>query len=437
MANKIILIPPVSDCSYIDIEYDLAMCINNCFTNNNVFKISNTITEEELPLLTYDYKTRKWLTGRYIGKLFFQYNKKEYCFEVKPRFGNAAVMHLLEEIFNIKLAESNTSDRLSQKKHNELIKKLISLIWVKKLSKTNVHGLPKYKINKQYKANTVKGRIDIKKTILPLYNEQQIVSKRTEKQIDVTVLTILQEAYKILCKHYYLSQNMLTDNVKDVINTNLQTTNNKKITFKQYQNIKYGAIYANYKNIVDISWNIMQRNQNNPLQDFSNTSGDAVFLDMAEIWEMYLMSILKKEYTGSGWKVFSKKFTLYNQQYFRRGIIPDLIIEKENDVVIFDAKYKKMKYQKWDYDRSDFFQIHTYGAFMKESNKNLIGIGLLYPFNDEITQDHLNKNFSKGLYGNTNSETWFKVDGITLSENLSDLHRNKNQFLTRVNTLLS
>ena len=37
MGNSIKYITPVEDCSYIDIEHEMAMCINNCFTNQNVF----------------------------------------------------------------------------------------------------------------------------------------------------------------------------------------------------------------------------------------------------------------------------------------------------------------------------------------------------------------------------------------------------------------
>jgi len=435
MGNSIKYITPVEDCSYIDIEHEMAMCINNCFTNQNVFKISNTVNEDELPLLAYDYKTRKWLTGRYIGKLFFQYKKKNYCFEVKPRFGNATIMHLLEEIFNIKLAQSNTSNALNNKAHNELIKKLISFIWVKQLSKANVHGLPKNKIKKHYKSSNVKGRIDVRKSILPIYNENLIVSRRIEKQLDATILSIIYKSYQILCKHYFLTQNMLTDNVKEIIHS-ASGFKQKPITINQYQSIKYGSMYTNYKSIVDFSWNIIQRKRNSISQEHSNNTGDALFLDMAEIWEMYLMTILKKKYGIEGWKVYSQKFSIYNQQDYKRGIIPDLIIEKNNNVVVFDAKYKRMENSGRDYDRKDFFQIHTYGSFMKARRKNLIGIGLLYPFKEIATKEQIGRNFSSGLFGENDNNTWFKVDGITLADKVEDLTLNKDAFLSRFSTLL-
>lgn len=434
MANNINYIPAVKDCSYIDIEANLAMCINECFTNNNVFRISNSLKEEELPLLTYDYGKKKWLTGRYIGKIHFNYLNQDYCFEVKPRFGNATVMHLLEEIFNIKLAHSNSSNTL-QNTPNEIIKKLISVIWIKKLSKANIHGLPKHKLKTQYKGSIIKGRINIRKSILPIYNEKLIISERNEKEIDTTILTILYKAYKILCKSYYLTQNMLTESVSEIVNTSTDFNENT-ITANQYKNIKYGSMYCNYRDIVDFSWHIIQRKQNNISDKHSKNSGDALFLDMAEIWESYLRSILKKKYSIEGWNVYSKKYMVYNNQYFKRGLIPDIIIEKENKVVIFDAKYKSMENKQYDYDRSDFFQIHTYGSFMKAQSKKLIGLGLIYPLLENMSMEQIQNNFSENLFGETNKDTWFKVDGIKLSEKIEELTIDKNTFLARIDEKL-
>lgn len=436
MANNIVYIPPVKDCSYIDIEANMAVHINNAFTNKNVFRISDTLKEEELPLLTYDFKSKKWLTGRYIGKLFFNYNNKEYCFEVIPRFGNAAVMQLLEEIFNIKLAHSKSKSNLENKVHNELIKKLISIIWVKQLSKANVHGLPKNRSKIEHKGLTVKGRIDIRKTVLPLYNESLIISNSIEKQTDPTIVAILHKAYKILVKDYFLSQNMLTDGVKEVINS-AAGYKYKSITKNQYQSIKYGSMYANYKAIVDFSWQIIQRKNNNISQEQSKDTNDALFLDMAEIWESYLMNILRKKYRIGGWRVYSSKFNIYRNKDFSRGLIPDIILEKDNKVVVLDAKYKRMTTNYRDYDREDFFQIHTYGAFMQSQNKKVLGLGLIYPLLESFDQPQIESNFSHTLFGDSFSESWFKVDGIKLTESLEELTVQKEAFLSRFQTNLS
>lgn len=437
MASKIIFIPPVKDCTYIEnIDANLAMHINECFTNKNVFRISNKVSEEELPILTFDYIKKKWLTGRYIGKIYFTYLQQDYCFEIQPRFGNATVMHLLEEIFNIKLANSNSDSKLNHNAQNELIKKLISFIWVKQLSNTNIHGLPKHKVKILYKDSTVKGRINIRKSLLPIYNEKLIISERTEKKIDTTIVSILYNAYQILCKDYFLTQNMLSESVIEILN-NSSDYSKTKITHNQYKSIKYGSMYDNYKNIVDFSWNIIQHKQNTISQEQSKKAGDALFLDMAEIWENYLISVLRKKYGSEGWKVHSEKFMIYKKQYFKRGLIPDIIIEKDNNVVVFDAKYKKMTNNWNDYDRSDFFQIHTYGSYMKAQNKKVIGIGLLYPLEESMSNEQLQNNFSEKLFGEVNNDTWFKVDGIKLAQKREELTIHQNAFLTRFSEKLN
>lgn len=413
----------------------MAVHINNCFTNESVFKISNNINEDEVPLLSYDYKIKKWLVGRYIGKLFFTYNKKEYCFEVKPRFGNAAILHLLEEVFKIKLASNRADNSLKQNNHNQLIKKLIGLIWVKELSKANVHGLPKNKVKNTYVGNTIKGKIDIRKSIIPLYNQNCIVSNKIEKTTDVVIQSILLKSYQILCKDYFLTQNMLTENVKDVLKTTNQT-NIKNITTSEYKKIRYGAMYVGYKSIVDFSWEIIQRKKNALIQKNANKNTDALFLDMAEIWENYLITVFKNKYQTQGWKVYSKKYYAYQNQSFKRGLIPDIILEKDDEVIVWDAKYKNMEFKKYDYDRSDFFQIHTYGSFMESLNKKVLGIGLLYPFKNEISKQQMVNNFSETLFDAGNNSTWFKVDGIALPDKFDELIINKNNFIQRIDEFM-
>ena len=266
---------------------------------------------------------------------------------------------------------------------------------------------------------------------MSIYNEKLIISERTEKEIDKTIVTILYKAYETLCKSYYLTQNMISESGLEIVNSS-QTVSNSSVTENQYKRIKYGSMYSNYKNIVDLSWNIIKRKKNNLSEEHSMNSGDALFLDMAEIWESYLRSVLKKKYSIDGWKIYSNKYMIYNKQYFKRGLIPDIIIEKEENVVVFDAKYKNMESKQFDYDRSDFFQIHTYGAYMKAQNKKLLGLGLLYPLLENMSAEQLQNNFSENLYGETASNTWFKVDGIKLSKNREELDNEKNAFLTRL-----
>lgn len=424
----------VRDCSYIDIEANMAVVINNCFTSTNVFRINTDSVGDETPLLSYSYTHKKWLTGRYIGKLYFEYNGRPHCFEVQPRFGNANILILLEEIFNIKLAHSTSEYKLYDNSDNELLKKIISIIWVKTLSKINIHGLPKHKVEKLNKSSTVRGKMAIKKSVLPIYKENYVVSKRIEKEVDSTILAILKKAYTILCKDYYLTENMLNDAVKEVIR--VPCHNKQVITTTQFQKIKYGAIYANYEEIVDFSWHIIQYKKQSSMHEMADIMGNALFLDMAEIWEKYLFTILKKCFAPRGWHVYSQQYRIYQNTGFKRSIIPDIILEKDSHIVVLDAKYKRMTGHFRDYDRADFFQLHTYGSYMESHNKKLIGLGLIYPLSERFDKEELDKNFAKNLYGDSTSNTWFKVDGICLKDSHHQLTEQKDDFLRRIESLL-
>ena len=79
-------------------------------------------------------------------------------------------------------------------------------------------------------------------------------------------------------------------------------------------------------------------------------------------------------------------------------MIPDIVFQKDNEVLVWDAKYKRMKYDFYDYDRSDFFQIHTYINYYQKNFSVMAG-GLLYPLTKPYTKEVENLNTSTSLFG--------------------------------------
>ena len=62
--------------------------------------------------------------------------------------------------------------------------------------------------------------------------------------------------------------------------------------------------------------------------------------------------------------------------FYARNIIPDIVMTKGDDVMVFDTKYKKMlmrgtKENIWDVDRNDFFQINTYMSYYQNQKFNV------------------------------------------------------------------
>ena len=169
--------------------------------------------------------------------------------------------------------------------------------------------------------------------------------------------------------------------------------------------------------------------------------GLSLFVDMAEIWEMYLRSLMRKNFPE--WKVWSVEestiFT-YSSTFFKRNIIPDIVLERGNEIVIFDAKWKKMAFNKKDVDRADFFQIHSYIQYFQMIGKKVKAGGLLYPISKkELDDNQLKRSRSANLFGLDGSQIPFIIDGICFGEELNaevDIKIYKDFFTNQVDTFI-
>jgi len=211
----------------------------------------------------------------------------------------------------------------------------------------------------------------------------------------------------------------------------------------EFKCIKLKTIYQNWKAIVDFSWDIIK---SKPFQNEQNANQNsfAFFIDMAEVWELYISSLLKKRLSPKGWILRNEILQAYPEKYFKRKLIPDIIFEKGNEVIVWDAKYKMMKWRSFDFDRGDFFQIHTYINYYQQT-KSVKGGGLLYPIS--TSTDNQEKTISSTLFGNENTSfnTFFHADGIDLSFvntpgsndfNIEMFNKMESEFLKRVEILL-
>ncbi len=409
----------IKDCSLIQLPLEHIEALK-CFNTNavafNCFNFKpNFSNTDDSSLLEYDYKHNYWWSGRFIGEANFTHNGNNYKLSIQPRFGELFLFRMFEEIYNIKL--SHSANKFSKTNDIQfLIRKVISFIWVQLLANANKHGIPKNNAIRTYQGTKIKGKIDVNKTILSLAKSNLITSTYKEKAIDSSIASIILKAYKILMSDYGLDSINLPDNTKDALNDLFNEEKSiRNITNHEYKTIVYKDIYVTFKPLVDFSWDIIQK-KNILNQDKSNTTnkGFSFFIDMAEIWELYLKSLLKKKLQLKGWKQIDANHKVYQDKFYARSIIPDIVFIKDDKSVVWDAKYKRMYFFNNELDRSDFFQIHTYANYYSQNNQ-LISTGLLYPIILKTDSNKLLLNYSKGLFGNTASNTEFIVDGIDIS----------------------
>jgi len=121
--------------------------------------------------------------------------------------------------------------------------------------------------------------------------------------------------------------------------------------------------------------------------------------------------------------------------FYGRKMFPDLVMrhKETNEIIVFDAKFKKMRSIKKDVDRSDFYQIHSYIQYYQP---NVLFGGLLFPFSQNIETV---KAHSKSLFANDNNNHSFIVDGIFIQKDMSmaDISVRENEFLSRIEELIA
>lgn len=389
--------------------------VRNTSKNIYCFSVSKHERDKESePVVFFDYEAGQWRSGRYIGNIDYHIGRKHYSLTIEPRFGENILLEMFGEIFNLKLSGGKSS--LKSNRNSLYVKMLVSFIWSQKLAAANRHGLPRNRIAINTQGYSVKGKLMIKPSIFSYGRNRTIISQSHKMAYDEKVIAIVNSAYKVLKRDYAFEQLSLSPNIKNMISDIEMIGHNFKsfrISEKDYQSITYQPIYQSFKDLVDFSWQIINSSMGMDAQNQgSNVSG--YLIDMAEVWECYVRSLVQKQLKEFGWKLIDSTFIVYETMFYQRRIIPDIVLEKDGRFCVFDAKYKKMMYRGIDVDRSDFFQIHTYISYMQHLGTVKFA-GLLYP----VEKDFGLLNTSTSLY-NLRDACVFIVDGPIISEERID-----------------
>ena len=365
-------------------------------------------------------------TGNYVGK--FKWQGLEI--DIKSRFSNTFLERMLNFANDIFLDDvSITGNKID--KDFDISKYIIYYMFVQNLEKAFLLGLPKSYRSVEHHEMKLKGKIDINKFIkydIPFQGKISSVS-REQKEIQ-EIIDVLYKAVKIIDKNnkaFIKNISHIKTHLKQYKSNNYVSneTINKAIKSKALQN----PIFAPYKKVLQYARFIINEN-NIEEKDDGKQETYGFIINVAELFEIYVTKLLQKEF--SDWIVESPKIELYDtpKMFYQRKIIPDIVMIKNKDVIVFDTKYKKMNMQSknrngaGDVDRNDFFQINTYMSYYQNQKFNVRIGGLLYPIGKSFIE---NKNIchSETWFGNTNTK--FIVDGIDLS-NLEEANDHENKF---------
>ncbi|XAK38051.1 hypothetical protein AAID93_01315 [Campylobacter coli] len=146
--------------------------------------------------------------------------------------------------------------------------------------------------------------------------------------------------------------------------------------------------YQNYKELLKYAKMVIE-SENFTSKNKNDQKSYSFIINIAELFEIYISKLLRNNFEE--YMLDSPKLEIYKNSFYKRYIIPDIVLSKDDNYIVFDTKYKKMTMEgksqngMGDLDRNDLFQIHTYMGYYQKIGKVLLG-GLLYPmqnFNEE------------------------------------------------------
>lgn len=439
-----------TDNSYIEIDQksskiqDFDLYFEDFIKDGNFFSffndddkiLSKNAKNPIISVRTIDKDKKQITSGNYIGKIF--YDNLEV--EINSRFGKKFLERMLN--FANDVFVDDVSIYQDVKNESNISEFILFYIFVQKLEKSFLIGLPKNYQSKKYNDLRFKGNIDMVEFIkhnIPL--KAKVATKTREQIEDVHIINVLYKALQVIEKKNssflknvrhiktYLVQNKSEHCfIKESLN---KAFSSKALRNQNYQNYKELLKYA--KMVIE-SENFTSKNKN-------DQKSYSFIINIAELFEIYISKLLRNNFEE--YMLDSPKLEIYKNSFYKRYIIPDIVLSKDDNYIVFDTKYKKMTMEgksqngMGDLDRNDLFQIHTYMGYYQKIGKVLLG-GLLYPM----------QNFNEEKCHSENSilsdEYQFIVDGIFLEDSqnsdkeitLEYIIQKEEQFIKRIKKLL-
>lgn len=341
--------------------------------------------DEDEPVV-YCTPSGEWWTGRYVGTISF----KGHSLTIAPRFGMGILRSWLSEVMSIVL-----TDVSGKPEENEsFIIQLLASIWVNEFVEAARHGLPALRCAVSRRGSTLKGRLDVRKSLqLIAAGTGQVVSVRSERSLDHAASDVIIAAYQVLRRSLGVSDDQwMPKRAKELIPHLMAVTGAcpRVPKISELNRIRYTPITARFASVAELSWRIANHRGFSPNADTDGETKGAL-LDVAELWEAYVLSVLRKAVVpplivthGTRENTAIEKLLVSEKSERSLGsLIPDAILrDREGYLGVVDAKYKSLYGSTRAPDgpqREDLYQMAAYlSRFQAPPGRMTLGF-LAYP----------------------------------------------------------
>ena len=326
-----------------------------------------------------------WWAGRYVGSLTFEGNR----LTIEPRFGLTTLRNWLFEATSVVLIE--TPGRLRE--DESFVAQLLAAVWAHGFIEAARHGLPALRRDVATKGSTIRGRLDVAASLrLIAAGGKEVISNRSERSLDHAASDAIVAAYQMLRRWLGVPDDQwMPPRAKELLPHLVAVTGARPRvpTRADLVRIRYTPITAGFAPIAELSRQIANRRGLAADLD-ANGKTKGILLDVAELWELYVLSVLRK--AVAPWSIThgtrEKKTTrkLLYSDITGRGmgaLIPDAILYTANSIVgVADAKYKSLHRSATAPNgpqREDLYQMAAYlGRFAPTGGRTAWGV-LVYP----------------------------------------------------------
>lgn len=397
---------------------------NILLIDSNLSKENNLENFELIYKIDNENNNYKLSTGRFIGEL----NINNINLSINSGYSDIFERRLLNYSNDIYLS-SNKYDSINE---NNKLRLVLEYLYLSSLRKSLALGFPKYYQEVSQNDFNIKGNININKYLSNIKNNYKgIPYTHKEFIVDKIILSVLYKAYS-LCNSDLITNKFIDIkryfnefNCNDLLKNFRIDYLNKSKQSKSLSN----NIYSSYKKVLNYATVIIKNKLSLTLNnDKSIASG--WLIDISELFELYLYKLIKnnfKDYTV----LYQEEIPIYNSLFISRKFIPDIVMKKGNDVIILDAKFKKMDYNKLDVDRSDLQQIHTYYTYYKSLGYNVKFSSLIYPV--RVEKDII---LISNIFDNNINNDLFGISYILVGNTMNEQIKNENLFIERLRKVI-
>lgn len=261
---------------------------------------------------------------------------------------------------------------------------LVQYMFLISLRKTINNGLPKKYTVRRERGYDIKGNVDIESYInsdLSAFDKKitSVQSERVEIQPIVDVLY-----FALRCCN---TENSILPNLRKYQNYLHGLYSGIKPSVKNIRKalsepILKSSLYAQFKQPLTYADIIIKHNNIGVGSKSVQSSGFLV--DASFLWETYLYNLLRMYFPD--WNIDAQaQISVYGKEgvFYAKNNYPDIVMTKDDKIVILDAKFKRMTFNRDDVDMGDFRQIHFYAYYYSVKNPDKqIYSALVYPAKD-------------------------------------------------------